>query len=242
MAIAGAGAQAGNDVYTGTGSPEGVVTADIGTVFLRQDGAAGTCMYIKETGTGATGWKTTTTATGAAPDIDAAGLTAYRSSLPRYALTGNLSALTTQVMLSTGIYLRAGDVVTSLTFVSATTAASVPTNWWYALYSNAATPALLSQSADQLTAAWTANTPITLALGAPQTITTAGIYYASIMVKATTPPTLAGVAVGNAAFTGALVTSQRVVSVTSGSALTGTAPATIATPTTVVNIPVAIAT
>lgn len=40
----------------GTGTPEGVVTAGIGSVFLRKDGAAGTIIYAKETGAGNTGW------------------------------------------------------------------------------------------------------------------------------------------------------------------------------------------
>lgn len=43
-------------VRTGTGSPEGIVTAPIGTLFLRTDGAIGTVLYAKETGTGNTGW------------------------------------------------------------------------------------------------------------------------------------------------------------------------------------------
>jgi hypothetical protein len=40
----------------GTGSPEGVVTAVRGSQFMRTDGGAGTCLYVKESGTGNTGW------------------------------------------------------------------------------------------------------------------------------------------------------------------------------------------
>ena len=40
----------------GTGSPEGVVTANKGSTYRRFDGAAGTCFYVKESGTGNTGW------------------------------------------------------------------------------------------------------------------------------------------------------------------------------------------
>ena len=41
----------------GTGSPEGVVTADIGSVFHREDGAPGTALYLKDRYNGAnTGW------------------------------------------------------------------------------------------------------------------------------------------------------------------------------------------
>lgn len=42
--------------YSGTGSPEGVVTAPIGARYRRVDGGAGTSLYIKESGTGNTGW------------------------------------------------------------------------------------------------------------------------------------------------------------------------------------------
>jgi len=41
---------------SGTGSPEGVVTANIGSIYSRSDGGAGTTLYVKESGTGNTGW------------------------------------------------------------------------------------------------------------------------------------------------------------------------------------------
>jgi len=40
----------------GSGSPEGVITADIGSIYFRTDGGAGTSFYVKESGTGNTGW------------------------------------------------------------------------------------------------------------------------------------------------------------------------------------------
>jgi hypothetical protein len=40
----------------GAGTPEGAVTAPVGSLFLRTNGGAGTCLYVKETGTGNTGW------------------------------------------------------------------------------------------------------------------------------------------------------------------------------------------
>lgn len=166
----------------------------------------------------------------------------YRASLRRSQCVDNLAALTTQVMLSTALYLRAGDVVTNLTFVSATTAAGTPTNWWFALYSPAATPALLAQTADQTSTAWAANTAMTKALASPVTIATTGWHYAAIMVKATTVPTLVGVALHNAVEAGAIITGEKVLAQTSGSSLTDTAPATIATPTTVATVPLVIAT
>lgn len=44
------------NVIQGTGTPEGVVTAAIGALFVRTDGGAGTTLYVKESGTGNTGW------------------------------------------------------------------------------------------------------------------------------------------------------------------------------------------
>jgi hypothetical protein len=44
------------DVLNGIGSPEGVVTAPVGTLYTRSDGGAGTTLYVKESGTGNTGW------------------------------------------------------------------------------------------------------------------------------------------------------------------------------------------
>jgi len=160
------------------------------------------------------------------------GNTAFnRANLPRFGLyddagdTGHV-ALTTQVMTSVPVYLVAGEVVTNISFRSGATAAGTPTNWWFALYSNAATPALLAQTADQTTTAWAANTTMTKALSAAQTISVSGVYWAAIMVKATTVPTLLG-AIGAPS----IVTGERNLSQSSGSSLTTTAPSTIATPT-----------
>ena len=43
-------------VLSGAGSPEGVVTAAIGTLYTRIDGGASTTLYVKESGTSSTGW------------------------------------------------------------------------------------------------------------------------------------------------------------------------------------------
>lgn len=49
--------QAAGPTWTsGIGSPEGVVAAPIGSLFSRIDGSAGTSIYRKEIGVGATGW------------------------------------------------------------------------------------------------------------------------------------------------------------------------------------------
>ena len=41
---------------TGTGTPEGAVTGDIGCLYTRLDGGASTTLYVKTSGTGNTGW------------------------------------------------------------------------------------------------------------------------------------------------------------------------------------------
>jgi hypothetical protein len=43
-------------VVTGDGSPEGSITASVGSEYIRLDGGAGTTRYYKESGTGDTGW------------------------------------------------------------------------------------------------------------------------------------------------------------------------------------------
>ena len=43
-------------VKWGNGTPESAVTAPVGTLYLRLDGGSSTTLYIKESGTGPTGW------------------------------------------------------------------------------------------------------------------------------------------------------------------------------------------
>lgn len=48
---------AGTVIWTsGTGTPEGAVTAEVGSLFTRTDGGANTTLYVKESGSGNTGW------------------------------------------------------------------------------------------------------------------------------------------------------------------------------------------
>jgi len=42
--------------YKGSGTPEAAVTAPVGSIFQRSDGGAGTSFYVKQSGTGNTGW------------------------------------------------------------------------------------------------------------------------------------------------------------------------------------------
>ena len=44
------------NIFQGTGAPESVVEAPVGSLYLRTDGGAGTTLYVKQSGTGNTGW------------------------------------------------------------------------------------------------------------------------------------------------------------------------------------------
>lgn len=149
-------------------------------------------------------------------------------------IDADLAALATGVMTSVAVPVQTGELISSITFVSGATAADTPLNWWFALYDSAG--AKLAQSADQTTTAWAASTVKTLALATAQRISAAGVVYAAVMVKATATPTLIGKNVALAVAAGGIL-SSKVLAQTSGSTLTTTAPATIATPTSVPTIP-----
>lgn len=51
-----AGATLSATISVGSGSPEGVVTANPGSLYLNLSGGANTSLYVKETGTSNTGW------------------------------------------------------------------------------------------------------------------------------------------------------------------------------------------
>lgn len=159
----------------------------------------------------------------------------FVENFPRDQITGDLvAALVTAVMTSTAVELYAGDIVNSLTFLSGATAVGTPTNEWAALYDPNGNR--LAQSTTVSTA-WAADTAKTFTLATPQTISSTGIYYAALMVAATTPPTLMGRTMGRPSAAGAIVAGQVLLAQSSGSALTTTAPATIATPTAQAVIP-----
>jgi len=167
------------------------------------------------------------------------GGVAMRSTIERSRAKDVSSALTSGVMHSSAIYLEAGDVITDITYRSVAAAAS-PANAWFALYDTAPTPALIAQTADQGSAAWASNTTRTLPLSSPYTVVTTGIHYVSIMVAATTVPTLVGWS-GLVGSNGVIVSGQKSLAQTSGSGLTGTAPATITGGSVVAAIPYVVA-
>lgn len=149
----------------------------------------------------------------------------HRRNLPRLPIDDRTDALATGVLTTVPIYLQAGDTVTSLSFVAGATAGATMTHWFLALYDTSAVPALLAQTADQTSGAIAAGAVKTVALTAPVHITKGGVYRVGIMVAASTVPSLLG-AVGSPA----VLTGEPVLAEASGSGITTTAPATVASP------------
>jgi hypothetical protein len=42
--------------WAGFGSPDGLITSDVGSTYLRLNGGPGSTLYVKESGVGSTGW------------------------------------------------------------------------------------------------------------------------------------------------------------------------------------------
>lgn len=133
---------------TGAGTPESVVTAPIGSEFLRTDGSTGTTIYIKESGTGNTGWAAP--GSGAVTGTGVSGRVAYwngtASITSDSAFTFGSSQLAAHTLLAdTNIYLGKGSSGSQLRVyggnaVDVTVPSSTVTNMeWVSLYHDGAT-------------------------------------------------------------------------------------------------------
>jgi len=172
----------------------------------------------------------------------ALGSSVVREPYPRYAGGAGNLGLTGGQMQMVGVQLFKGDVITNVSFMSGSTALTQGTNndghWWFALYSSAASPSLLAQTADQGTAAWAGGAIKTLALTAAQTIATTGWYWAALMVNPGTggtpaTPTIRGVNLGSGSLSGGSASgwpSGLKLGATNGSSLGASAPAGPITP------------
>ncbi len=115
---------------------------------------------------------------------------AIRASMARSSGFANVAPLSTGRLYMVAVHHAAGEVVTAISFLSATTALSGGTNQWAALFTSARVQ--LAVSADDTSTAWGASTVKTFTLSAPYTITATGLYYYGLNVTASTVPTLAG--------------------------------------------------
>jgi hypothetical protein len=171
----------------------------------------------------------------ALPGVDQSAF--VRSNIPVWACTSDLAATGTGVAIGTRVYLRKGDVVTSVSFVAGNTALATGTAGWHALYDPDGV--LLAQSAAQGSAAWAANTARKLALTSAVTIDEDGWYIAATSTTASTVQTL----IGNAPIvtaTAAAFTGSKALGFTFGSGTGDVAPATTGTQTGVAKCPLVI--
>lgn len=101
----------------------------------------------------------------------------------------NNAVLATGRLTLTAIDLPAGTPVTTIFATSGTTALSVGSNQWFALFDSARLK--LCITADDTSTAWTAATVKSLTVtGGPFITTYSGLHYIGVMVTATTPPSL----------------------------------------------------
>lgn len=116
-------------INVGTGTPEGVVTAPVGSQFLRTDGGAGTGLYVKQSGTGNTGWAglgialQTAVAAASQTNIDFTGIpsSANRVTVIFAGLSTNGTAIR-QVQIGDGAIVTTGYVGGHGTIAAATAA------------------------------------------------------------------------------------------------------------------------
>lgn len=146
------------------------------------------------------------------------------------ATLSNASVLATGRMQLAAIHLSAGQVVTSATFYSATTALSAGSNQWFALFDSAF--AKLRVTSDDTSTAWAATTAKTLTFSSTYTVPTTGIYYLGIVVVASTVPTLVGIS--SVTNSSAVLLASPILGGRSDSSLTNPAscPSTATTPST----------
>lgn len=140
----------------------------------------------------------------------------------------------TGVFVAVPIPIDPLEVVTNVSIVTGATACSLPTHAFAALYSSAATPALLGQSTDSTSVtAFAASTVYKIALTNPYQVKaadcTGGYIWAGFSITSTTQPTAVSLTTPTAcqAAMAWITGGPAALSATSGSSLGGTAAATL---------------
>jgi len=162
--------------------------------------------------------------------------------------TGAASGVANAVMVP----VDQGTVISKVTIYVTATAASTPTHSYAALYAGTGSaPALItgSQSTDGTTTAIPANAPFTFTLATAQLITSTnapnGFVYVSFSFTGTAQPSMVTVSGPTIGAWGTMVpptAAPLFFSATHGSAVGGTAPSTIASPSNVTAAPVVLLT
>jgi len=118
--------------------------------------------------------------------------------LPRYLVSASQTPVSS-IFRTTAVYLTAGQVVSSITVMTDTTASTTSTNQWAGLFTISGTQlTLVAASAGATTSSMAATTAFTyniaqIASGASSTYTvpTSGLYYVGVCITSTTMPSLA---------------------------------------------------
>jgi hypothetical protein len=158
-------------------------------------------------------------------------------------LTDSTAGIATGVMKAVPVAVDQGQVVSAITVLVGATAGATMTHQWAALYQGTgAAPALIGQSTDATSGAIAASAAFKFTLATPQLITSTnapyGFIYAAVMVAATTVPSLATAATPTAVTYAWTTNGPLGLSLTSGSSLTTTATATLASPTAAATAPI----
>ncbi len=134
--------------------------------------------------------------------------------------------------------LFAGDYVSTITWVTGSTAFNTPGHQVAGLYGIAAagTASLLAKSADGTSAAWAADTTKSFTLGTPQAIGTSGLYYAAMLLTGTTIPNFVGRLMSGTALNAGPISGQTRLSQSQSGSLTDVA-ATFSGGTPTVGVP-----
>ena len=115
--------------------------------------------------------------------LDALGNPGTGSTIPNRTLINGSVQPASGVVTGAAVYLTAGTVITRLSFRVLITAVT-PTHWWLSVTN--ATYQVVAETADQLTTPLVGGTTVTVALPAPYTVPTSGIYYYTLGQVATT--------------------------------------------------------
>lgn len=109
---------------------------------------------------------------------------------PSVNMANNAVLVSGRIQLAGGIVVAAGQTVTSISFLTGTTAATSPTHQWFCLTDQNGN--ILGKTTDDTNHAWGANSVKTLALSTPWTPTTDTAVNIGIVITASTVPSLVG--------------------------------------------------
>ncbi len=127
------GGTTGPQWSSGTGTPEGAVTAVVGSIFSRTNGSTDTTLYRKETGAGNTGWVAVAAGGGGSEStVAGAGLTLTGSTVDAvgssdFDIGADLIDMSTAVTMPGSLAIATTTAATGL--ITATAGGTSPANW-----------------------------------------------------------------------------------------------------------------